>query len=565
MILGKIALFTHTIKYLRFKQILYRIWYAVFPINSVLIRTSLNKIPDHIDWSPIKSFTNFLDYDWWDKDEITQGRFQFLNDITDFGNSIQWQLSEKSRLWLYNLQYFQYLFPSEKLNSTVALGIINNWINQNPPGAENAWDPYPISLRLVNWFKYLSTVSVSDKELQPILKSTYHQAFWLEHLLEYHLLGNHLFKNAKALAFSGLFFKGSDADRWLTNGLRVLNQEIGDQILQDGGHFERSPMYHTMILEDCLDLLNITHNCHQPAMTASRQKLEAAADRMISYLVGMSHPDGEIALFNDAAFGIEHSPEDLIQYYERVTGNEVSRPDGKLWSFSETGYYVMTPKTGDRMIIDCGLVGPDYQPGHCHCDTLSFELSLNGRRVIVDSGCFEYEDGPIRQYNRGNAGHNTVTIDGENQSEVWGAHRCARRARPVYANLGEREDGWLHFDGAHDGYKRLKGRPIHHRSVRWKGDFILIDDCIEGRGNHDIESRLHIHPDLAVETNQNSVVLKDNKNQYLSISVAGEGKITVEAGWYCPEFGLKYKCPVIVSRFKRETLPFKTGWKFVIK
>ena len=216
--------------------------------------------------------------------------------------------------------------------------------------------------------------------------------------------------------------------RWLKKGTEILTAELREQILPDGGHFERSPMYHAMILEDCLDLLNICRGCRLKAAQILSERLPDVCRRMMMFLHGMRHPDGQIALFNDAAFAIEASPGELAAYYERVTSEDSPAPAGRSWKFPDTGYYVMAPRTGDRLIVDCGAVGPDYQPGHAHCDTLSFELSLKGRRVIVDSGCCQYEDGDIRQYNRGNLGHNLLTIDGQNQSEVWGAHRCARRA-----------------------------------------------------------------------------------------------------------------------------------------
>ena len=87
------------------------------------------------------------------------------------------------------------------------------------------------------------------------LKSLYEQALWLEKNIEYHLLANHYFKNGKALIFAGMYIAGQDAERWLKKGRQIIASELEEQILPDGGHFERSPMYHAMILEDCLDIL----------------------------------------------------------------------------------------------------------------------------------------------------------------------------------------------------------------------------------------------------------------------------------------------------------------------
>jgi uncharacterized heparinase superfamily protein len=224
----------------------------------------------------------------------------------------------------------------------------------------------------------------------------------------------------------------------------------------------------------------------------------------------------------------------------------------------------MAPRTEDRLLVDCGPVGPDYQPGHSHCDTLSFELSLKGRRIIVDSGCSQYVDGPVRQYNRGNAGHNTLTIDGQNQSEVWGAHRCARRARPLFANIEKRPDGALVFEGAHDGYCRLPGSPVHRRHIHWSDDTCSIEDTVTGSGRHDIEIRLHISPSLQVDIRDESAIIRDNQNILAGICLHKQGRIETLEGWYCPEFGVKKSCVVIAANYKNVTLPFQCGWQIKI-
>ena len=79
-------------------------------------------------------------------------------------------------------------------------------------------------------------------------------------------------------------------------------------------------------------------------------------------------------------------------------------------------------------LLDVAPVGPDYLPGHAHADTLSFELSLFGQRVLVNSGTSQYEAGPERSRQRGTAAHNTVIVDGHDSSEVWAGFRVARRA-----------------------------------------------------------------------------------------------------------------------------------------
>jgi uncharacterized heparinase superfamily protein len=529
---------------------------------------------------PLRTLTPFIPHTGSRPDDIRNLRFNFLNEEICFDGQIQWLPEKTSRLWRYNLHYFDYFNCEGGLEPDVAFRLAGNWIGNVPPGTRDAWDPFPLSLRLVNWIKYLSRENRLESAPSELVRSCYLQALWLERSLEYHLMGNHLFKNAKALIFCGLFFQGGAASRWLAKGTRILSNQLDEQILPDGGHFERSPMYHSMILEDCLDLLNVCSNYPHTGLKLLSDRLRGTIRPMLTFLLAMTHPDGAISLFNDAALGIEVTPYRLADYCEALAakGRRViplrtplshypalpptlgSGYRQTFAAFCESGYFIMAPSEAHRLIVDCGQIGPDHQPGHAHSDTLSFELSIKGRRVIVDSGCSQYLDGDIRRYNRGNAGHNTITIDGINQSEVWGAHRCARRARPLYAVMDCDDEGTISFRGAHDGYVRLPGKPVHHRLITWSGA-ITIEDEIQGAGKHDIESRLHIHPDLGIKIGENRAVLTCDGEVLAKVSLMGEGHLEILPGLYCPEFGVTKKCTVLRVMFSCASLPFKTGWR----
>jgi uncharacterized heparinase superfamily protein len=490
-------------------------------------------------------------------------QFTFLNDSHRFGESIDWQAPQKDRLWRYNLHYFDYVLSENELPAGAVSGLMIDWIRKNPRGAADAWDPYPLSLRAVNWMKYLDKSNVERQIRDDIEGSLYEQLAFLEKSLEYHLLANHLFKNLKALVFGGLFFNDGEAEGWLSSGLCLLDEQLDVQIARDGGHFERSPMYHSMIFEDCLDLLNVLKGSTRRFDRSILEKLSTVSADMARFVVAMCQPDGEISLFNDSAFRIETPPGKLVRYYEGVADRVVPEVTGRITALSDTGYFVMSPDDGNKLIVDCGPVGPDYQPGHSHCDTLSFELSLRKRRIIVDSGCYGYEYGEMRQYNRGNAGHNTVTIDGRNQSEVWSSHRCGRRAYPIRAELKE-EGGSLVFEGAHDGYARLRGRPVHRRRIVWSGKILRIQDEVAGKGRHDVEVRFHVNPDLIVTMESGSVAIRDDQEVLATLSWPEGAPFEFIRGWYCPEFGVKRPCPVITVTFKNVRLPFRTECTFEI-
>ena len=594
--LQTVLLYVRTASYLTNEQLIYRIWYGLRQRVRISRSRRAKSLPcppfgkkgscgdirlgkgcENIGkdgdstnsrcWNPLKTAVPFLASAGFDASDVLKGRFRFLNDAADFGNDPDWTANGKDLLWRYNLHYFSYLMADGGISEQGARHLIEHWIAENPPGTKDAWDPFPISLRLVNWIKYLSATPSIPVWAESAVRSACMQALWLENRLEYHLLGNHLFKNAKALIFSGLFLCGKNAERWLAKGLKILRKELDEQVLLDGGHFERSLMYHSMILEDCLDLLNVLTGMRSAGGNGQTHKfddmsvqLEEIASKMAAFLQGMVHPDRQIPLFNDAAIGIEHDPERLLSYFEAVTGKKIENSDRKLWSFPQSGFFVLAPRPGDRLIADCGAIGPSYQPGHGHCDLLSFELSLKGRRVIVDSGCSRYEEGEIRRYNRGNVGHNTVSIDGRNQSEVWGAHRCARRASPLYARIGKREDDAIVFAGAHDGYRRFSGSPIHHRSIHWTASEIQIRDYVDGKGTHSIESRLHIHPDLAVVSKDGAVIISEKGEKLLEVFLSWGGEIQATQGWYSPEFGIQERCTVLRVWQSRVKLPYSACW-----
>src|SRR6266480_455096 len=154
--------------------------------------------------------------------ELGPNRFAFLNQESELSG---WNDPGISRLWLYNLHYF----------SSPNASLIQRWIDGNPVGYGAGWEPYPLSLRIVNWIKWEFNGGLLDSNAVNSLAS---QARYLFRTLEYHLLGNHLFANAKALVFAGTFFEGPEAARWLAKGLSILEDEVQEQILSDGGHFE---------------------------------------------------------------------------------------------------------------------------------------------------------------------------------------------------------------------------------------------------------------------------------------------------------------------------------------
>jgi uncharacterized heparinase superfamily protein len=212
------------------------------------------------------------------------------------------------------------------------------------------------------------------------------------------------------------------------------------------------------------------------------------------------------------------------------------------WSLPATGYFGWRTADGTYLAFDAGPVGPDYLPGHAHGDIFSFELSLAGRRAIVDSGVHDYLEGDMRRYCRSTRAHNTVEIDGQDQCEFWGAFRVARRGRPreVAWRLMPDRRGFT-VSGWHDGYERLPGRPRHARRLVWHADgaahVLMVRDRVQAAGTHSVRSRLHLAPDLEIEPISKDVAVVRGAGLTFRIAFAGPGRLGIEEAFYCPEFG----------------------------
>ena len=399
-----------TIRYLRPEQFFGRLWFKFISSYTGFVSRPKFAPPSGRWIYPAKRSPSLLG-PW---------TFCFLNVEKELTSVEDWNNSDHDKLWQYNLHYFDDLnAENARARSEWHREFLLRWVAENSPGQGVGWEPYPTSLRIVNWIKW----SLAGNTLpQECVWSLAIQTRWLKKRLEVHLLGNHLFCNAKALVFAGLFFEGGEASQWLEKGLSILAEQIPEQILSDGGQFELSPMYHALALEDMLDLCNIV-SAYEVVLCENSEEIitdwREIVDRMQRWLEIMLHPDGEISFFNDASMGISPAPELIMDYAERL-GISGSPFKDETIHLEDSGY-IRVERQNMIAFLDVAQVGPDYLPAHAHADTLSFEMSLFGQRVFVNSGTSCYGQGEERRQERATSAHNTVEINGENSSEVWGA------------------------------------------------------------------------------------------------------------------------------------------------
>ena len=434
--------------------------------------------------------------------EIAAGRFTFLNETRV---RPPWDAPDAPRLWRFHLHQFDY---ARELEPRVFFELAHSWIASNTQLTGDAWHPYTVSLRIVNWCEAL--LAFGDDET--IRASIYAQSGFLARHLERDVRGNHLLENARALVRAGVFF---DRAQWRELGIRILREEVPEQVLTDGGHFERTPGYHVRVM----------HVLEDVAAYVPEPWLTNAVARMRRFLDAITPPDGRLPLLKDTT----------LDYGVRQPQLPLSNAAAAAAALHSSGFYVMRNDTrGDFLIADFGRVCPDYLPAHAHADMFSYELTIDGKPTIVDSGVFEYAEGEWRNWFRSTAAHNTVEIDGRDQSEMWGSFRVGRRARPrdvVWTDTPE----LTAIAGEHDGYAPV----IHHRTIiaLHRERMWAIIDRVEGPAAHVARSYIHLHPDAPPP------------------NIATFGATTSESeGWYSERFGEKRRNRVLVLETKSPAL-----------
>ena len=380
----------HTLVYLKPKQIIFQLRKFVVKPKYVQMSAPTHKMPTMMT-TPIARYKG-----------VEGDIFTFINLSYKFEN---WNYVGNGTLFTYNLNYFDFI-NADNVTEEEACRWIDRFIHGIPT---ITWglDPYPIALRGINWIKYFCChPECSTKEREDSLYSQYRL---LERKLEYHLLGNHLLEDAFSLTIGGYYFGD---ERMKQKGMKLLQQELQEQILPDGAHYEQSPMYHCILLDRLLDTYNITRF----------ENLVMFAQRMLGHLESICYEDDTWPFFNDAALGIAPSPDAIFKYAKRL---------GIEWEtvpMRECGYRHLT-NSNMEAFVDVGSITASYQPGHSHADTCNYELRVDGKPFIIETGISTYDKTPRRQYERSTAAHNCVVVNGQDSAEVWGGFRVGSRCK----------------------------------------------------------------------------------------------------------------------------------------
>jgi len=412
---------------------------------------------------------------------MAKGKVCLLNQVVDLNYSPGYTKSLKPLIY-NNVYYFEYgvaLASQYQRTQDVAWWEMFKKCYKNYLAARaDVKSSYTMALHIPNVLIALELLgdTVDTAFREKVYCELYSQYVYLQEHQEKHLLANHYFEDLKALIIAAYLFKD---DKGLKGYLKAFKTQCEEQILEDGVHYELSLMYHKLILEDVMRIAILAKQPDFPDCNWLMPLMQKMVDAIYSLEKGM----GRTPLFNDAGDNVAKTCEQLCLAADKQFGVKPVQKD----TFDASGYYKLYD--GNRaLIFDAGKMGVDYQPAHGHCDCLSFELSVDGKPLFVNSGTYEYQ-GDLRKYFRKSCAHNTVEINGHEQSQCWSGFRVGKRISRVFGKL---RDGIVE-----GGYRNYRGEE-HRRTITLKSGVLEVKDTINAQDGTPVKSYLHIAPGYSV-------------------------------------------------------------------
>ncbi|HLF26865.1 MAG TPA: alginate lyase family protein [Anaerolineae bacterium] len=526
-------------------------------------------------------------------DQVVQRTFHFRGQSVTFEGPIDWTHRPHGNTdWMWDLNRHLYFitlgqalwYSGDARYAQVFSDLLTDWLTRNPPDERqpNWTDPFEVACRINAWlwaYHLFSSAEALDAATHlNLLRGLWLHGVYLDTCLELHVPNNHLLLEAKALALLGLCLpEFRAAQRWQTRGRRILEQEVKRQVCSDGVHAERVPHYHRLIAGELLEWLVLLDNNDR----AAPQQLVDRFVRMLEFERHITRPDGRIPLFGDSAHDDPH-----VRFNPMLGGAALlGRGDFKLpqaaldemtlWllgperarrfndlparlplpsrSFPAGGYVVMRNNwetSGLYLALDCGPFGYQLATGHGHADALSIEVHGHGRPLLVDSGVYSFHLGTHwRNTFRSTRAHNTVVVDGQDQSVLLDSGRAWRPAQ-VTLNDWATDPHFDFVDAAHDGYHRLPERITHRRRIFFvKPDYWLVADRLAGSGAHDFEALFHLPPDVHVDLDRKTGSVQASGLAIIPLRSPGM-RVSLTEGWVSLRSGEKQQSSVVVHTLR---------------
>lgn len=405
----------------------------------------------------------------------------------------KWNPAGSSILWKFQLHSFEYLGTIKSHDQGIYF--IDDWLENNIPDPNLSWHPYNLSLRICNWIWYISSINdIYNEKFKHIVKSLYHQTSFLVNHLEREKEGNHLIENCKAIIISGYFFNKTE---WVKKGFKILQIELKRQIYKEGSHYEKSAMYHSIVLE-CLVTIYFTSLNDDSSYTIKVILLENIR-KMTIYLSDIMLKN-QLPIQHDSCRNISSDFKKLYKKINEITKIENNNNITQMF-YEEIGNYVYK-NNNIYLLFDAGNPEPNFRPGHSHNSTFHYDLYLDNKPVLIDSGVYNYEDNKERNYFRSTQSHNTIQINSTELNQIWGSFRMLVDGRVKNVSVAEKI-----ISAEHNFYEKSENCKINRKLKILENDIgISVDDTvISEKPNLIINDHLHFSPNISILEKKESV------------------------------------------------------------
>ncbi len=428
---------------------------------------------------------------------------------------------------------------------------IASWIERNPFGYGMNWrSPLELGIRMINWTWALDLVREHRGEPSGF-RGRVLETVW-RHLREItrkysrgSSANNHLVGEAAGVFVGSAYFTElPEAQAWLEESHDILSREISRQTYADGCTREQALGYHFFVLQLFLAagiVGRMTGRNFPPQYWDRMERMIRFAgdlaeggpptmfgdcdDGIVLDLAGGGTNVSELLSIGAALFGCSNlkvlSGEfgeaaywmlgcGAKERFDAVPTTDAPRRLGSR-AYPESGLYLLQSgglRGEDRVsvLFDCAELGYTSIAAHGHADALAFTYRVSGKEVFVDPGTFDYFSYPEwRAYFRSTAAHNTVEIDGENQSEMLGPFLWGARAEAKCTRFETAGEGGI-VSGEHDGYTRLPVPARHSRTIEMNAGTgaVTVTDDIRTDGAHDVRIFFHVAEGCTVHADAES-------------------------------------------------------------
>ncbi|MER7764209.1 heparinase II/III-family protein, partial [Streptomyces sp. NPDC097619] len=241
----------------------------------------------------------------------------------------------------------------------------------------------------------------------------------------------------------------------------------------------------------------------------------------------------------------------------RRMSRAVPRPRKRPGHFPDAGLTVLRGPDGIWARCDGGPHGFLRIAAHAHADALSVEVRQDGVDVLADPGTYCYHGQPEwRSYFRSTLGHNTLELDGTDQSVSGGPFLWTRHARSRVLDVdtsgaARATSTWW---AEHRGYRGA----VHRRRVELvagRRELRLTDEVrTPGRA---VRLAFHLGPEVTAELVADRALLSwtvDGAERSAVLELpeglswrAHRGETAPPLGWYSAGFGRKEPATTLVG------------------